>query len=154
MMRRAFLTGLAILAALNASAAASAEKTVPAPPVSEDVKGRLLQPVPGKAVVYVLRPLEDIWHWRVPVHLDAREVAVTTPNTYLRWELEPGQHTIVSATTPPAVLQLNAVPGAMYFVWQDVNTGFLRPASRLQQVDKTTAGLVLTSSCPVPSAVR
>ena len=86
------------------------------------------------------------------MRLDAREVGETCPNSYFRWELEPGQHTIVSDTSPPAVLQLNTVPGGIYFVWQDLNPGFLRSQSRLQQVDTTTARQVFSSAHPVPGS--
>jgi hypothetical protein len=146
MTTRSILAALAIVAAVASGTAGSAEKAAPAAPLADDVKARLLQPVPGKAVVFVLRSFDDFWAWHVAVRLDARDMGRTTSNTYLRWELEPGRHTIVSETTPPAVLQLDTVPGGIYFIWQDVNPGFLRPQSRLQPVDRTTAQLVLTSA--------
>ncbi len=73
------------------------------------------------------------------VGLDEQIVGTTTPNTFYRWEVPPGQHVIVSFTQPPAVLRLKTEPGGIYYVWQDINVGLLREPSRLQVVDPVTA---------------
>ena len=48
-------------------------------------------------------------------------MGTTSPNTFYRWEVPPGQHVIVSYTQPPAVLRLKTEPGGVYYVWQDIN---------------------------------
>jgi hypothetical protein len=112
-------------------------------PLEQEAHARLLQPVPEQSVIYVLRDFGDIWTGQVNVLLNGREMGATAPNTYFRWEVAAREHVIVSATTPPAVLKLKTEPGGVYFVWQDINPGFLRPRSSLHQVDSTTAQHVL-----------
>jgi hypothetical protein len=100
---------------------------------------RLFQPVAGKAVIYVVRDRGDIWTWDVPLYLNGREMGVSEPLSYLRWEVEPGNYTLMSGTVPPAILELATEPGGIYYVWQDLNPGHQRARARLQQVDQTTA---------------
>jgi hypothetical protein len=115
-------------------------------PLEQEAQARLLQPAPDRSVIYVLRDFGDIWTGYVKVLLNGREMGVTAPNTYFRWEVAAGEHLIVSATTPPAVLKLKTDPGGVYFVWQDINPGLLRPHSSLRQVDATTARSVTANA--------
>jgi len=109
----------------------------------QDAQARLLEPVPDKAVIYLLRDLGDIYISEVKVGLDGKLAGTTTHNTFYRWEVPPGVHTIVSYTTPPAVLTLKTEPGGVYYVWQDINVGLLREPSRLEVVDATTARMTM-----------
>ena len=109
----------------------------------QDAQARLLEPVPDKAVIYLLRDLGDIYITEVKVGLDGQLKGTTTHNTFYRWEVPPGLHTIVSYTTPPAVLTLRTEPGGVYYVWQDINVGLLRDPSRLEVVDATTARMTM-----------
>ena len=109
----------------------------------QDAQARLLEPVPNKAVIYLLRDLGDVFITEVKVGLDGRLMGATTHNTFYRWEVPPGQHVIVSFTQPPAVLTLKTEPGGVYYVWQDINVGLLREPSRLEVVDATTARMTM-----------
>jgi len=111
-----------------------------------DAQARLFQPVPDKAVIYLLREYGDIYTVEVKVSMDGKDVGSTWPGTYYRWVVEPGEHTITSYTQPPAILALKTEPGGIYYVWQDINVGRLREQTRLYQVDKTTARLVLNQA--------
>jgi len=71
---------------------------------------------------------------------------MTNSNTYMRWEVEPGEHTLVSFTYPPAALLLKTEPGGMYYVWQDINQGFERAPSMLRVVDQTTTRSTLATA--------
>jgi hypothetical protein len=112
-------------------------------PLEQTAQARLFEPVPDQSVIYLLRDFGDIWTGHVQVLLNGREMGSTAPDTYFRWQVAPGEHLIVSATTPPAVLKLKTAPGGVYFVWQDINPGLLRTRSDLRQVDSTTARLVM-----------
>src|SRR5262245_26430299 len=103
----------------------------------QDAQARLLEPVPDKAVIYLLRDLGDVFIPEVKVRLDGQLLGATNHNTFYRWEVPPGFHTITSYTTPPAVLTLKTEPGGIYYVWQDINVGVLREPSRLVVVDAT-----------------
>ena len=131
--------------ALGAQAADTATQSPPAG-VAAEAQARLLQPVPDKAVIYVLRDRGDILRFEIRVLLDGRDMGATSPNSYFRWEVPPGRHVIVSDTDPPAVLELTTQPGGLYYVWQDINVGFLRAESRLEQVNLYTAKQTMESA--------
>jgi hypothetical protein len=130
-----------LLAALLAGCAAP-----PSPKPEADAAARLFKPVPDKAVVYLLRDFGDMFTGAVRVSVDGRIMGETQLNTYMRWELEPGNHVIVSFTDPPATLELKTQPGALYYVWQDITAERLRAHSALRVVDQTTARLTLDSA--------
>jgi hypothetical protein len=142
-----FVIGLAALAAGCAKGLATP---------GQDAQARLLEPVPGKAVIYLLRDFGAVYMRDVKVGLDGQLVGSTTRNTFYRWEVPPGLHTIVSYTTPPAVLTLKTAPGGVYYVWQDINVGQVREPSRLEVIDVTTAratmdqARLLSNAAPAP----
>jgi hypothetical protein len=124
-----------------AAGAQAADGGIPA-----ETQARLFQPVPDKAVIYLLRDRGDLWRFDIRVLLDGRDMGATSPNSYFRWEVPPGPHVIVSDTNPPAVLELSTQPGGLYYVWQDINVGFLRAESRLEEVNAYTAKQTMDSA--------
>jgi hypothetical protein len=137
----------ACCALLGASALRAASPPEPEKAgVQAETTARLFKPVPGKAVIYLVRDRGDLWTMNVPVYLDGREMGTTAPLSYFRWEVEPGQHVLVSGTTPPAVLEISTEAGGQYYVWQDINPGHQRAASDLKQVDWTTASQTISAS--------
>jgi hypothetical protein len=139
-MRRR-IPSILFVVCLAALAAGCAKGNLATP--GQDAQARLLEPVPGKAVIYLLRDFGAIYATDVKVGLDGQLIGSTTRNTFYRWEVPPGLHTIVSFTKPPAVLTLKTEPGGVYYVWQDINVGQLREPSRLEVVDATTARLTM-----------
>ncbi len=137
-----------LASAVAADAPPAAAPAASAPPAGFDqsVTARLFKPVPGKAVIYVMRDLQTVWAGSVGVYLDGQLMGTTRMNTYFRWEVAPGSHVLVSATVPMAVLELKTEPGGIYYVWQDINPGFLRAPSALREVDLTTAQAALTEA--------
>jgi hypothetical protein len=138
-MRFRLILGLCLLAACAGQARSEETTQTPQAGLQAEIVARLFKPVPGKAVIYLLRDRGDVWTLDVPVRLDGRPMGATAPLTYFRWEVEPGKHVLVSDTVPPAVLEVATEPGGVYYVWQDINAGIIRAPSRLSQVDYTTA---------------
>jgi hypothetical protein len=136
---------------LFVSAVAAAEEKAALADVQADSVARLFKPVPGKAIIYLLRDRGDIWTMDVPVYLDGREMGATEPMSYFRWEVEPGMHVLLSATTPPAVLEIRTEPGGLYYIWQDINPGHQRAPSLLRQVDQTTARATMGTAVLLPN---
>jgi hypothetical protein len=118
----------------------------PSPAPDADAQARLFRPVADKAVVYILRDSGDLLIRDVRVAVDGKTVGETQPNTYMRLEIDPGKHVIVSYTDPPAILELNTLPGGMYYVWQDITPERIREHSALRLVDNTTARATLGSA--------
>jgi hypothetical protein len=133
------------LGAQAQDAGAPAARSAPAG-IAAETQARLLQPVADRAVIYLLRDRGDVWQFEIRVMLDGRDMGATSPNSYFRWEVAPGVHTIVSDTQPPAVLELDTQAGGLYFVWQDINVGFLRAESRLERVNAYTAKQTMDSA--------
>ncbi len=118
----------------------------PAAKPEDDAKARLLQPVPDKAVIYLIRDRGDLYTANVKLTVDGKDMGESWPGTYFRWELPPGKHTIISYTQPPAALTIDTAPGGVYHVWQDINVGRHREHSQLRIVDVTTTQQTLGSA--------
>jgi hypothetical protein len=125
--------------------------TPPSPAPDVDAQARLFKPVADKAVIYIVRDRGDFFTGPVRLAVDGKDVGETVPNTYLRIESDPGTKVIVSHTDPPATLELKTLPGALYYVWQDVTAERLREYSALRVVDRNTARQVLTTATIVIS---
>jgi hypothetical protein len=110
-----------------------------------DTLAKLMQPVPDKAVIYLIRNEPFSAPWPIQVTLDGKDMGETGAETYFRWTVEPGEHMIVSHTENAAGLLINAEPGRIYYVWQDVRMGLFQPRSNLKLVDRTTAEIALRS---------
>lgn len=59
----------------------------------------------------------------MPLALNGRLVGDTTAKTYVRLEVPPGEHTLLSKTENDAIVKVNATAGKNYFVWQEVKMG-------------------------------
>jgi hypothetical protein len=131
------------LLAVGAVLAAGCAAYPPSPASDADAQARLFKPVADKAVIYIVRDRGDLFVRDVRVAVDGKDVGETLPNTYMRLEVEPGKHLIVSFTNPPASLEIVTQPGGLYYVWQDITPEQLREHSALRVVDQTTARIAL-----------
>ena len=125
------ILGAFILAALLAGCAA-------APVVRMETAGaERFVPVPGKAVAYIFR---DEWYaegFPMTVSLDGRIVGQTWRDTYFVLTLDPGPHRLAAhGGTHMMVLELEARPGEVYYVWQEMKIGevFFGPNAELHVV--------------------
>ena len=112
-------------------------------PPEADAIAKLMQPVEGKAVIYVFRNDPATAPKRIRLTLDGKAMGETSVQTYFRWEVSAGQHIIVSYSRRWSELVIDAEPGRIYYVWQDV--GFFDPTSELKLVDRDTAEINLRS---------
>jgi hypothetical protein len=91
-----------------------------------------------KANIYVYRNESMGAAVKMPVALNGKLVGDTASKTYMRLEVPPGNHTLVSKTENDSVLAVNAEAGKNYFVWQEVKMGMFTARSSLQLVDEST----------------
>jgi hypothetical protein len=110
-----------------------------------DTLAKQMKPVADKAVIFLFRNEAPSAPWALRVTLDGKEMGDTSAMTYFRWTVEPGEHTIVSYSENAPGLLIKAEPGHIYYVWQEVNTGFFRPRTELHLVDRMTAEIALRS---------
>ncbi|MGF6415779.1 DUF2846 domain-containing protein [Paraburkholderia sp. MM5482-R1] len=91
-----------------------------------------------KAAIYVYRNESMGGGVKMPVTLDGQILGDTAARTYLYTEVEPGPHELVSKAENDSKLDVDAVAGKVYYVWQEVKMGVLYARSKLQLVDDKT----------------
>lgn len=89
------------------------------PPKPQDIQAKKFEAVPGKAVIYIVRPLMDSPYSAV-IFVGNRGMIGTHAGTYLRWEAEPGLQRIEGAGLSTASVTIPAEAGKVYFVEQTV----------------------------------
>jgi uncharacterized protein DUF2846 len=85
------------------------------PPSAEDIQAQRFEPVPGKAVIYIVRDNLGA-HLDHSLWLDDSTLITTHTGTYYRWVVAPGTHRISGDAESTALLTLNVEAGKLYFV--------------------------------------
>jgi len=137
-MWRSF-TSLAFLLSLTAC--------VQLPPSPADIEAKRFQPVPDKAVIYIVRRPVDSDE-AGPLMLDDRLSITTLRGTYHRWEVEPGPHKIEGVGASSIRVMLNAEPGRIYYFMHTV-FGTMRMGttmSSLQPIDEAQGRALVMQS--------
>lgn len=132
-MLRKMLMMLSLVAMLVLSGCAS----VPMASKSDDAKAKLFSPSADKAVVYIYRSESLGAAIKMPLLIDGQAVGDTASKTYLRRELAPGTHVIVSKTEVDSSVSIDMQAGQTYYVWQEVKMGMFAARSALHVVDET-----------------
>lgn len=90
-------------------------------PESQDVEAKRFEPLPDKAVIYLVRG-EPLYSDRpVPVWLGTFIKITTYPDTFFRWEVPPGTHRISGHDTDFGNIAVAAESGRVYFVMQQLS---------------------------------
>jgi hypothetical protein len=106
---------LMIVAALNLAGCAH----IGFPPSSQEIADKKFEPVPGKAVIYVVQ--NSIGSYGAGLRFDDGTQITTWPTTFYRWVTTPGMHTIRSAEgNLGARITLTVEAGNIYFVQHGV----------------------------------
>ncbi|HET7775520.1 MAG TPA: DUF2846 domain-containing protein [Azospira sp.] len=92
---------------------------------------------------------------RMDVEVDGKPLGQTAAKTYLYTELTPGKHVLTSKAENDFSLDLEVLPGKLYYVWQEVKMGILYARSKLQLVDEKEgkAGVMETQLAVPPASV-
>jgi hypothetical protein len=101
----------------------------------KDVAAKSFAVTPTKANIYVYRNETFGAAIKLPVALNGKLVGDTASKTYMRLEVPPGEHTLLSKAENDATLSVKAEAGKNYFVWQEVKMGMFAARSKLQLVD-------------------
>ena len=90
-------------------------------PDSQDFDAKEFRPLPDKGVIYLVRG-EPLYSDRpVPVWLGDFKMLVTYPDTFFRWEVQPGAHRISGHEADFGTITVAAEPGRVYFVMQQLS---------------------------------
>lgn len=110
-MRRAFFIALTLLAAACAQI----------PPSPQEIQDKQFEPVPGKAVVYVVQNPFGAYDYAAGLTFDDGTEITTYPSTFFRWVTTPGTHTIESTEgNLNASIKLQVEAGKIYYVEHSV----------------------------------
>ena len=89
-----------------------------------------------KAGVYIYRNESMGAAIKMSVELDGKAIGQTAANTYLYKEVTPGKHTFTSKAENDSSIDVDAKPGTLLYIWQEVKMGLLGARSKLQLVDQ------------------
>lgn len=107
--------------------------SVPMGDAERDAALKTFQAPADRAGVYVYR--NELSGGRMHVEIDGVAVGDTVARTYLHAEVAPGRHTITSRAENVHSIEIDAEPGTLYFVRQEVRPGFWSARTRLHRVD-------------------
>lgn len=147
-MFKKLIAASAILIVVFASGCASVPMATP----EQDAAARSFSVKPDKANIYVYRNETMGAAIKMPVALNGKLVGDTAAKTFLKLEVSPGSHTLVSKTENDSSVTVNAVGGRNYFVWQEVKMGAFAARSLLQLVDEAT-GKAGVAECKLVEAL-
>ena len=88
-----------------------------------------------KAGVYIYRNESMGAAIKMNVELDGQVIGQTAANRYLYKEVAPGKHTFVSKAENDSSIEIDAAPGTLLYLWQEVKMGILGARSKLQLVE-------------------
>jgi hypothetical protein len=145
--------------ALLFAAAMTGCATVPMGDTKEDARLKSFSARPQTAGIYVYRNETMGAAIRMDVDVDGFALGQTAANTYLYTDVAPGRHVVTSKAENTDNVEINAVAGKLYYIWQEVKMGFGSARNKLHLVDeaegrKGVASTRLASSTPHPSATR
>jgi Protein of unknown function (DUF2846) len=155
--RRAFVLLFSLLVVFQVGCA-----SVNKAPAASDTEAKQFSPKAGMAQVYVYRNETLGAAISMPVTVNGKLAGTTGPNSYFKFDLPPGQHTITSQGET-SKLTVATEPGKNYFVWQEVKMGVMSANSKLQLVSETEGrkavlecsrieSTISSTSQPVPTA--
>lgn len=102
----------------------------------QDAAAKQFTVAADKSAVYVYRNETMGAAVKMDISVDGQVVAQTAANTFVYKELAPGKHTIASTAENTDTLEIDAQPGALYYVWQEVKMGLLYARTKLHLVDE------------------
>lgn len=116
------------------------------PPSPQEIEAKKFEPVPGKAVVYIVQSAVGP-SFSAGIALDDGTQITTWTGTFYRWVTTPGTHRLVNTVPLSASITLQVEAGKIYFVEQWV-TGWRGDVtnSRLEQVSDSTGREMVSSS--------
>lgn len=108
-------------------------------PMGDTAQDAALKTFPAKADsagLYIYRNESMGAAVRMDVEVDSKPLGQTAARTYFFTEIKPGKHTVTSKAENTDTLEIDAIPGKLYYVWQEVKMGLLYARTKLHLVDE------------------
>lgn len=126
------LNYISIVAALLISGCAS----VPMGDPKQDAALKTFAVAKEKAGIYIYRNESMGAAVKMDVAVDGRPIGQTAAKTYFYKEVAPGKHTISSTAENTDTIEVDAKPGTLTFIWQEVKMGLMYARNKLHLVSE------------------
>lgn len=110
--------------------------SVPMGDAKQDAALKQFQAKPNVAGVYVYRNESLGAAIKMDVAVDGKNIGQTAAKTYLYKEVAPGKHIVSGSSENTDNVEINAVAGKLYYVWQEVKMGLMYAGNKLHLVDE------------------
>ncbi len=121
-----------IAAALASSLAGCA--SVPMGDAKQDAALKTFTVPADKAGVYIYRNESMGAAVKMDVAVDGTVIGQTAAKTYLYKEVTPGKHTVSSKAENTDTIEIDAKPGTLTYIWQEVKMGIMYARTKLNLV--------------------
>ena len=108
--------------------------TVPLGAPDRDAQLKEFRVSANKSSIYIYRNEFAGGAIRMDILLNGVEIGSTVWRTYLHREVEPGKHTITAKGENRDSIEVDAKPGEIIYIWQEVKIGFTTPRTKLHVV--------------------
>ena len=105
--------------------------SVPMGSAQKDATLKTFTVPPDKAAIYVYRTESFGASVKMDVSVDGKPLGQTAAHTYLYEQVAPGEHVVTSKAENTDSLTVDAKPGTLVFVWQEVKMGLLYARNKL-----------------------
>lgn len=121
--------------------------TVPMEDAKRDAELKSFVAPAKLAGIYIYRNESIGGAVRMDVSLDGKALGQTAAKTYIYEEVTPGPHVVTSRSENTDQLEIDAVAGKLYYIWQEVKMGVLyaRTKLHLASEDEGKKGVLETS---------
>ena len=110
--------------------------SVPMGDVKQDAALKTFTVPADKAGVYVYRNESMGGSVKMDVAVDGVPIGQTAAKTFLYKEVTPGKHTISSKAENTDTVEIDAKPGAISYIWQEVKMGVMYARNKLHLVEE------------------
>jgi hypothetical protein len=122
---------LAIAAiAINLVGCASVNMATP----QQDAAAKTFTAPANNAGIYIYRNETIGAAVKMDVDVDSQPIGQTVANSFLYKEVAPGKHTNTSKSENTDSVEIDAKPGNLYYVWQEVKMGIMYARTKLHLV--------------------
>lgn len=111
--------------------------TVPMADKSLDTTAKTFAAKNDMAGIYIYRNESLGAAVKMDVDLDGNVLGQSAAKTFFYAEVKPGPHKISSKAENTDILEIEAIAGKLYYVWQEVKMGLLFARNKLHLVDET-----------------
>ena len=110
--------------------------SVPMGDAKQDAALKTFKAPADKAGVYIYRNESMGGAVKMDVAVDGKPIGQTAAKTYLYKELTPGKHTVTSSAENTDSVDIDAKPGTLSYIWQEVKMGVLYARTQLHLVSE------------------